>query len=213
MSVIAIFGGTGFVGSRIVTEAVNRGHQVIAVSRSAPDDPSDGVTVQAGSIEDLELVRELADRADVVATALMGSVDDKPFLPALIPGILDAIGTRARFGSVGGAGSLLVSEGGPHYIDTPEFPGFARPEAGALRDTLAALRASDAETDWFVISPAAMFGSHVPGERTGAYRVGGDVMLTDEEGNSAISGDDFAIAFVDEIERPAHHRERFSVAY
>ena len=63
------------------------------------------------------------------------------------------------------------------------------------------------------MSPAAGFGSHAPGERTGHYRTGGDVLLSDADGNSAVSGVDYAIAFVDEIDKPAHHRERFTVAH
>jgi uncharacterized protein len=69
------------------------------------------------------------------------------------------------------------------------------------------------EADWFFVSPAGAFGSYNPGVATGRYRVGGDVLLTDPEGKSEISGPDFALAFVDEIEAPRHHRTRFTVAY
>jgi hypothetical protein len=78
---------------------------------------------------------------------------------------------------------------------------------------LDALRASDSPTDWFYVSPAAGFGSYAPGERTGQYRTGGEILLIDESGTSFISGEDYAIAFLDEIENPSHSRSRFGVAY
>jgi uncharacterized protein len=158
-------------------------------------------------------VAELAGQADVVVVAIHGVVDGEPFLPALFPDLTRAVGSQARLGVVGGAGSLLASEGGPRLVDTPGFPAVARPEAGAMADVLDVLRASDDELDWFLVSPGAMFGAHNPGERTGAFRVGGDVLLSAEDGTSTISGADFAIAFVDEIEHPAHRRQRFTVAY
>jgi hypothetical protein len=86
-------------------------------------------------------------------------------------------------------------------------------EAESHAQVLEALRTSDSPADWFYVSPAAGFGGYAPGERTGCFRIGGDVLLADAEGNSFVSGEDFAIAFVDEIDTPVHHRERFSVAY
>lgn len=213
MSTVAVFGATGYAGGHIVAEAVSRGHEVIAVSRSAPADERAGVTVRAGSIEDVELVADLASRADVVTVAIRGVADGTPFLPVVFPGVLDAVGTHARLGVVGGAGVLQVAVGGPRLMDTPQFPEAALAEAGAMADVLDILRGSDAGLDWFFLSPAAMFGRNVPGERTGTYQTGGKVLIRDDSGNSAISGADFAIAFIDEIEIPAHRRDSFSVAY
>jgi len=79
-------------------------------------------------------------------------------------------------------------------------------------DVLAALRETTADVDWFYLSPARTFGSYAPGEATGTYRTGGDVLLADADGNSSISGADYAKAFVDEIEQPKHRRQRFTVA-
>ena len=89
----------------------------------------------------------------------------------------------------------------------------ARDEALSHADVLTALRETSDDVDWFYVSPAAGFGSYAPGEATGTYRVGGDVLLTDASGTSFISGADFALAFVDEIEQGRHHRERFTAAY
>jgi putative NADH-flavin reductase len=114
---------------------------------------------------------------------------------------------------VGGAGSLRVSEDGPRLVDTPEFPEGAKNEALSHAEVLTALRETGGDVDWFYLSPAAGFGSYNPGEATGAYRVGDDILLADANGTSYISGADYALAFVDEIEQARHHRERFTVAY
>jgi hypothetical protein len=98
-------------------------------------------------------------------------------------------------------------------IDSPDFPTEAKPEASAHAAVLEQLRNSSSDVDWFYVSPAMGFGSWAPGERTGTYRVGDDVLLTDANGKSEISGADYANAIVGEIERPAHRRARFTVAY
>jgi hypothetical protein len=214
MAVITVFGATGYAGGHITDEALRRGHQVIAVNRSGSAEERPGVTPVAGSLEDEALVRDLAAKSDVLAVAVRGSVDGKPFLLPLVPSLLDAASAGgARIGVVGGAGSLYVAEGGPRLIDTPEFPDAYKDEAGSHALVLDALRGADTEVDWFYLSPAAEFGAWAPGERTGAFRLGGDVLLSDAEGRSFVSGADYAIAFVDEIDEPAHRRARFSVAY
>lgn len=118
-----------------------------------------------------------------------------------LPALRDAAeSARARLALVGGAGSLHVSEGGPLLFDTPDFPAAFAGEAKAHGAVLEALREDTTGLDWLYLSPAASFGSYNPGERTGTYRLGGDVPLSDAEGRSDISGDDFALAFVDVLE-------------
>ncbi|GAB3216986.1 hypothetical protein GCM10027586_10200 [Kineococcus gypseus] len=119
----------------------------------------------------------------------------------------------ARLGVVGGAGSLLVAEGGPRLVDTEGFPDAFKPEALEAAAVLDDLRASEESLDWFYVSPAAGFGAFAPGERTGTYRTGGDLLLTDASGESFVSGDDFALAVADEVDSAAHRRQRFTVAY
>ena len=119
--------------------------------------------------------------------------------------------TRLSF--VGGAGSSLVAAGGPRLVDTPDFHEEWKAEALAHAAVLDALRETPAELRWFYVSPAALFGSFAPGEATGSYRTGGDLLVTKEDGSSEISGADFALAYVDEIEQGRHPRQRFTTGY
>jgi putative NADH-flavin reductase len=160
---------------------------------------------------------EVLEGADVVVSALSprGDMADLEAFRALIATVGRIAREKGvRLGVIGGAGSLLVAEGGPKLVDTPDFPKEFAEEPRVLDAVLQDLRAAQDEgLDWFFVSPAGGFGSYAPGERTGSYRVGGDVLLTDAEGNSYISGEDLAVALVDEIETPAHRRARFTVAY
>jgi len=214
MTRITVLGGTGYAGGHIVREAVARGHQVTSLSRTVPQDQVDGVTYVAGDATDPEALARVTDGADVVVHALAprGPLAER-FQDEVLGTAAAASRAHARFGIVGGAGSLHVTEGGPLLVDGPEFPEAFRDEAQTMVGVLAALRESAEDLDWFMVSPAAGFGSYAPGERTGTYRVGGDVLLVGADGASFISGADFAIAIVDEIERPAHRRARFTVAY
>jgi uncharacterized protein len=214
MTVVAVIGATGYAGGHIVTEALSRGDEVIAVSRTAPADNRPGVTVRAGEITDERLLAELAEQADVIVVAVHAVAGQEPLLPRVVPALLAAAAAGgARLAFVGGASSLLVAPGGPRLLDTPEFPDAFKFEAGTHAGVLEQLRAADSAADWFYLSPAGGFGSYAPGERTGTFRTGGDLLLTDADGKSEISGEDYAIALVDEIHKPAHHQERFTVAY
>lgn len=210
MASIVIFGGTGYAGSAIATEAVRRGHSVTGVSRSGGT-PCDGAAGRTGSIHDAELVDELAKDADVIVVAVRASGTGLPDALGLLTGA--AARHATRLGVVGGAGSLHVSEGGPRLVDTPGFPEQFKPEALAHAAVLGELRATPEEVDWFYVSPGAMFGAYAPGAATGKYRTADDVLITDADGNSEISGPDYAKAFVDEIESPAHRRRRFTAAH
>lgn len=210
MTSVGIWGGTGYAGSAIAAEAIARGFEVTAVSRNEPATPIEGVRYRQGSVADTSLVKSLAADSDVVVIALHATGD--PALGSAYDALVDAArtsGTRLAF--VGGAGSSLVSEGGPRLIDTAEFPAEYKPEALAHAGILDQLRGEAEDLDWFYVSPAAVFGSWAPGEATGSYRTGGDVLVVADDGTSAISGADFALAFVDEIANSQHSRQRFTV--
>ncbi|MFZ6993526.1 NAD(P)-dependent oxidoreductase [Curtobacterium sp. RRHDQ66] len=215
MSTIVVFGGTGYAGSAITREALSRGHQVVAVARDTTKlEPAEGLTLAQGDAFDAAFVAEVTKGADVIVVALHAVQADGSELKDRFQPFVDAAeAAGARLGIVGGAGSLLVADGGPRLFDTAEFPDAFKGEAKSHGQILEALRASDTSVDWFYVSPAAAFGGYNPGERRGTYRTTDEVLLTDAEGNSDISGEDFAIAFVDEIETPAHHQARFGVAY
>lgn len=213
MTTIAVIGISGYVGGHIANEALRRGLDVIGVSRTGNVATQPGLTRRTGDIADPTLINDLARNASVLVVATHALNGDDPFLVDLVPSLLQAVSTSdARLGVVGGAGSLFVSSG-TRLFDSPDFPEQFRGEAKAHAAVLEALQASTSSADWFYVSPAAGFGSYAPGERTGHFRVGGDTLLSDDEGNSFISGADFAVAFVDEIETPRHHRQRWSVAY
>ena len=214
MASITVLGGTGYAGGHIVDEAAARGHRVTSWSRSLPERQVAGVTYRTGSVTDEVTLAEAVQGADVVILAL----SPRGPMAGEVEKVADALitrltGTDTRLGVIGGAGSLQVAPGGPRLVDGDGFPDAFKAEALELTRVLTELRASDDSLDWFFLSPAANFGAYNPGERTGHYRVGGDVLLTDEQGTSAISGEDLAVAVVDEIEHPAHRRERFTVAY
>ena len=210
---LVLFGATGMVGSRIATEASARGHQVLAVSRSGQS-PLPGVTATAADATDPDQVAEVARGADVVASACVpprdGSDPSGPFLAlneALVAGVRAA--GVGRLMVVGGAGGLEVAPG-QAVSDQPGFPEAYLPEAHAHRAVLAYYRALDDGPDWTYVSPAAEIA---PGTRTGRFRVDGDQLMTDDQGRSLISAEDYAVAFVDELEQHAHPRARMSVAY
>jgi hypothetical protein len=214
MTRITVLGGTGYAGGAIAREAATRGHHVVAFSRTAAEQATDGVTSVTGSaLEDADLERAVKD-AEVIVVALAPSGQLESGFVELNARIAELARSRgARLGVVGGAGSLLVAPDGPKVYQAPEFPEQFRGYARISDSVLANLRAAAPGLDWFVLSPPRGFGHYAPGEATGKYRVGGDVLLADDQGRSEISGADFATAFVDEIERPAHRGERFTVAY
>jgi len=215
MATIAIFGGTGYAGGAIRDEALRRGHTVISISRKeAGLAGKPGLISREGSLHDPALVDHMAVEADVLVVAIRASSQDGVRLADAVGLLAKATAEHsARLGVVGGAGSLHVTEGGPRVVDLPTFPEAHKGEALGQADVLAALRETTADVDWFYLSPAASFGAQAPGQVTGHYRLGGDVLLADPDGNSNISGADYAKAFVDEIEKPEHRRQRFSVAY
>lgn len=213
MTRIVVLGGTGYAGSAIASEAAARGHEVTVFSRNAPSAPIDNVVSLTGSaLEPADLARAISG-AEVVVVALALDGD----LAAELPRVSAEVATLAReagarLGVVGGAGTLLVAPDGPKLFETPSYPEQFRGFSQAADDVLQALRETEEELDWFVLSPPLGFGSYAPGVTTGQYRIGGDVMMADGEQPAAISGADYARAFVDEIDVPAHRRSRFTVA-
>lgn len=201
---IALIGATGQVGSRIRAEALQRGHQVSAIARQANTlAPSAGLTPVALDVADSgKLAAALSGHDVAIVSVKYSMVDARPILKAIeqagVPRVL----------VVGGAGSLQVAPG-VDLVDTPNFPAPYKEEALAAREILRLLRAGTA-LDWSLVSPSALLQ---PGERTGKFRIGGDQLLVDAQGNSRVSLEDLALALVDELESPKHSRQRFTVGY
>ncbi|WDG17219.1 NAD(P)-dependent oxidoreductase [Microbacterium sp. Clip185] len=213
MSRIAVLGGTGYAGSHIVAEAVRRGHTVLSVARTVPAERVEGATyVEATLLDVPTLVNELVG-VDVVVSAVAARGDMLGALRPAIEQLLSVLPEDVRIGVIGGAGGSLVAEGGPRLVETDGFADEYKPEALEAIGILEDLQTRAGDRDWFYIHPAGGFGAWAPGERTGSYRDGGDVLVVDENGESFISGADLAVAVLDEIETPRHSRERFTVGY
>ncbi len=212
MARIAVIGGTGYAGSHIVREAASRGHQVVSVARRLPAERVDGVAYLEGTILDVPGLLDRLGEVDVVIQALSPRGDMAGKVRPATAELFAALPETTRLGVVGGAGGSLVAPDGPRLIDAG-FPEEYKAEAFEAIDVLADLRADTSGKDWFFVHPAGGFGAWNAGERTGSYRIGGDVLVTDANGDSYISGPDLGVAFVDEIENPKHVRERFTVGY
>ncbi|MCF3145193.1 NAD(P)-dependent oxidoreductase [Streptomyces platensis] len=210
---IAVFGGTGRLGGRIVAEAEQRGHEctvvVRDVTRSAPD--GCGARVVRGDATDPQSVAAIAADHEVLVSSI------RPEITPSSNTVVDAahaflVALRAvpatRLIVVGGAGTLLDRHG-VRLLDDPEFPEQFKPFAQSHADALDVYRL-DKEVRWTYLSPA---DDLLPGERTGRYRLDADRLVYDSRGSSLISMEDLAVAVVDEAEQPRHLRQRFTVGY
>ena len=201
---VVLIGATGNIGSRILAELVRRGHSVTAISRNIEKVPAvKGVTPKRGDVSDAAGLAALIKGHDVAISAVHFSGGD----PRALIGAVKTAGVK-RYLVVGGAGSLEVAPG-TRLIDTPQFPAEYKEEASKGADFLGILR-GETELDWTFLSPSALI---LPGERTGRFRLGADSLLVDASGQSHISMEDYAVAMVDEVEKPAHSRRRFTVGY
>lgn len=210
---IALIGATGFIGSALLKEALSRGHQVTAlVSRPErlPTHPQlRGIQVD---VNDTPALTQALTGHDAVLSAFSGHAQ-ADVLDYYLKGFRSILAATQdarvpRLLVVGGAGSLEVAPG-LQLLDTPEFPAAYKGTAEGARQALKLLRAQQS-LDWTMLSPSAIIA---PGERTGRFRLGGDQLLVAADGKSHVSVEDYAAAFIDEMETPAHSRRRFTVGY
>lgn len=207
---ILLIGASGMIGSRILTEATQREHAVIAVARNPEKIAATaGVSIVGMDIADETGLAELAADSDVIISALSprntgNAVEEAAAFTRSLVRVHEQTGKRILM--VGGGSSLQMPDGTSALTLTPEA---ILPEATAMREAYALLVAAD--IDFVVLAPGGMIE---PGERTERFRLGDRTMLVDEQGNkSRISAEDYAIAMLDEVERPRHFRTLFNVAY
>jgi putative NADH-flavin reductase len=214
---LVVIGATGNIGQRIAREALRRGHDVVGVVRdpAAVQPPDPRVRLVKGDATSAEDVARVVRGADAVVSAISPRPSARglpaPSLAAntraLIVGLRQAGVKRVLY--VGGASSLEVAPG-QVLADQPGFPEVYKEEARQGRESLAVWRREAEGLDWTYLSPAQEIG---PGERTGTYRTTDDRLLTDAAGKSFITFEDYAVAVLDELERPRHIGRRFGVAY
>jgi uncharacterized protein len=215
---VVLLGAAGFVGSALLSEALNRDHEATAVVRHPERlEKRNGLTALRGDVNDTAGLASLIAGHDALISA---------FNPGWTPGTPrpemyeeQVRGTKSiiaavkkanikRLVWVGGAGGLEVAPG-VRLIDTPEFPEWIKPGSRATSEALEMLR-NESELEWSFLVPSATLE---PGERTAKFRLGGDQLLVDANGESRISLQDYAVAMIDELERPVHVRQRFTVGY
>jgi putative NADH-flavin reductase len=203
MAHVALIGASGRAGSAILKELSDRGHKVTAIARNPEKIATlPNVTAKKGDVFDKNGLAALLKGHDAVVSAVHFSASD----PSALIEAVRAAGAK-RYLVVGGAGSLEVAPG-KRLVDQPDFPAAYKAEALKGGEFLDLLK-GEKQLDWTFLSPSALF---VAGERTGKFRLGKDTLLTHDKGSS-ISFEDYAIALVDEIEKPAHSRARFTVGY
>ncbi|MFJ6749826.1 NAD(P)-dependent oxidoreductase [Streptomyces sp. NPDC091266] len=216
MPTIALFGANGTIGSRVLDEALRRGHQVTAVVR----DPAKittthpNLTVTTGDVLDAESVAAAAKGQDVLISAVGGGdgpghlATIEPAARSLVAGLRTLGDAAPRLITVGGAGSLRTPDG-KQVWDAEGLPDFLLQIMHAHGDALDFYR-TVSDLSWTNLSPAATIA---PGERTGSYRTATDDLITGQDGSSRISTEDYAVALLDELERPRHPGARFTVGY
>ena len=216
MKKIVLIGASGFVGSAILNEALDRGHKVTAVVRN-PEKITKvhkNLDVKQGDVSFAETVKVMSKGADVVISAYnpgWKNPDIAEETTRVYRAILEGVkksGVR-RFLVVGGAGSLFISPG-KRLMDAGLMPESFLPAVKALADVYLIDLMAEKSIDWVFFSPAGMLE---PGLRTGKFRLGKDDLIVNGTGESKISVQDYAVAMIDELEKSAHHRERFTIGY
>jgi putative NADH-flavin reductase len=216
MKEIVLIGASGFVGSAILKEALDRGHKVTAIIRHPEKMKTvhKNLVVKKGDVSLSDTVTDLLKGADAVISAYNPGWQNPAIAEEttkvyryIIDGVRQA-GVK-RFLVVGGAGSLFISHG-IRLMDAGVMPEFILPAVRALADIYLIDLKAEKSIDWVFFSPA---GNLEPGLRTGKFRLGKDDLIVNEAGESKISVQDYAVAMIDEVEKPTHHKERFTIGY
>ena len=216
MANVLLIGATGFVGSAVLNELVSRGNKVTTVVRNIEKlAKSDLVNAVKEDVANVDAIAKLAEGKDAIISAYnpgWTNPDIETLITENYPKILEAAKKSGveRLLIVGGAGTLFCAPG-LRVVDSGAIPeeimGGVRPLGDFYLNTLM----NENDIDWVFFSPAGVFDQE--GKKTGNYRLGKDDLIVDAEGNSHISVQDYADAMVNELEKPAHHKERFTIGY
>lgn len=211
---IALLGATGFVGSALLNEAIDRGHTVTAIVRHPEKfEKRERLVAKAGDVYDTAILATLIQGNEAVISAFNPGWKDPNLYEDQVRGTASIINAVKQAGIkrvlwVGGAGGLEVKPG-VRVVDSPDVPAWVRPGSLATMNALEQLQ-KEPELEWSFLAPSAQLQ---PGTRTGKFRLGKDQLLIDANGQSRISVQDYAVAMIDELENPAHIRQRFTVGY
>lgn len=215
---IALIGASGFVGSHLLKELLDRGHQVTAIVRHPEKISTENASLNIvkADVLNVEDTAGILKGHDLVISAYNPGWERPNIYQEFLDGaqaIQQAVKRSGvkRYITVGGAGSLYVAPG-VQLIDTPQFPAEWKPGALAARDYLNIIQ-QEKDLDWTFVTPAIEMHHGTAGTRKGIYRTGKDSPVFDENGRSIISVEDLSVAIVDEAEKPVHIRERFTVAW
>jgi len=219
MKNVVLIGASGFVGSSILEELLNRGNKVTAVVRHPERIALKHANLSVVGVDatDIEALSSIARGADAVISAYCAGWNNPQMYedtlanyPKIVDGVV-ASGVR-RLLVVGGAGILFVKPG-VRLVDTGTLPEAWLPGVKSQAEFFLNHLSKCNDVDWVYFAPAGNLGNMGKGVRTGKYRTGEDTLLTDAQGNSFISVEDYAVAMVDELEQERHHKECFTVAY
>lgn len=216
MAKVVLIGATGFVGSAILNELVERGHEVTAVVRNVEKLPKNALVKPVKEdVGNEDAIAKLLEGKDAVISAYNPGWTNPNIAQETIVNYRHILAAAKKSGIgrllvVGGAGTLFYAPG-VRILETGVFPNEIFNCVVSLGYVYLNILQNEKELDWVFFSPAGMFDEK--GERTGKFRLGKDDLVVDAEGNSHISVQDYAVAMVDELEKPAHHRERFTIGY
>lgn len=215
---IALIGATGFVGSAVLKEALDRGHKVTAIVRHLEKITIQNNNLSLKKLDVLDIVKltEAIKGSDVVISAYNPGWSNPDIYSEFLEGA-ESIQKAAKKSGVkrlivvGGAGGLFI-EPNLQLVDSPDFPEAIKCGAAAARDYLNLIK-KETELEWTYLSPALEMHQGTSGIRKGSYRKGLENPVYDENNRSVISVEDAAVALIDEAENPQHIRQRFTIAY
>ncbi|MBD8981749.1 NAD(P)-dependent oxidoreductase [Bacteroides stercorirosoris] len=216
MKNVVLIGASGFVGTAILNELLNRGHKVTAIVRDAKkmtvSNPN--LTIVEADVTDTDALKEAGKGKDAVISAYNPGwknphiyEDTLKNYPLIVESAKQA-GVK-RLLIVGGAGTLFYAPG-KMVMDADDVPAQLLPGIKSLGEFYLNTLRKEKDIDWIFLSPAA---NMTPGQRTAKFRIGKDDLVVDANGDSNISVEDFAVAMVDELEQEKHHKERFTIGY